>query len=45
MPVQVGMQIAVQVWPNPSAPLEIQEARVLWARKYDFALERDEYSG
>jgi len=39
MPVQVGMQIAVQVWPNPSVPLEIQEARVLWARKYDFALE------
>ena len=39
MPVQVGMQIAVQVWPNPSAPLEIPEARVLWSREHDFALE------
>ena len=39
MPVQVGMQIAVQVWPNPSAPLKIPEARVLWAREHDFALE------
>ncbi len=39
LPLQAGMQIAVQVWPKRSAYLEIQEARVLWARDLDFALE------
>lgn len=38
-PVGVGMQIAVELWLHPSAPLKIQQARVLWATEHEFALE------
>jgi hypothetical protein len=37
--VVAGMQIAVELWLHPSAPLKIQQARVLWATEHEFALE------
>ena len=36
------MRIAVQLWMNRSTHLEIQEARVLWARAHEFAIEIQE---
>lgn len=39
MPVHVGMQLAVMVWPQGFNNLAIEEATVLWARDQEFALE------
>jgi hypothetical protein len=39
MPVRVGMQLAVLVWPHGFRNLAIEEATVLWARAHEFALE------
>jgi PilZ domain len=44
MPVHAGIKIAMQVWPNKSMSIEIQEARVLWAVDRMFALEIDQVS-
>ena len=44
MPVQVGMEMAVRIWPEESVYLEVQEARVLWVRDNEFAIEIFEVS-